>query len=310
MTYVQLRSAGFPNVHVRLDGSGVTHFLPPGGGVVNCQYGAGSLETFTRVDNTDGTVSFRSLPYNNVFLRMDGTGVIQPTGAGGGIVNAQYTAGPLEKFKIVSNDDGTSSIKSTAYNNVFLRTDGNGVTAFSPSGAGTVNCQFGIGHYEKLILCSCPTHDQVNAAIDQFTRAFPQQATQINNNRQRIMEACCPPFISTPPVFDSASLPPRLLKIQPRAEALNACDTAILNIIMDAIGMALSVVGFRLSGAVRESIFHTISRSPFTRLQVVLERLCIAWNQGGMARAHAFYEFFSKDLGCVRPFLRCVQCAL
>ena len=44
------------------------------------------------------------------------------------------------------------TIESAAFNNVFLRLDGNGVTSFNGAGVGTVNCQFGAGPYEKFIV--------------------------------------------------------------------------------------------------------------------------------------------------------------
>ena len=81
MAYIQIRSANFANVHVRLDGSGVTH-PDNGGGTVNCQYGGGPWETYTRVNNADGTVSFQAMSFASVFLRMDGRGVTRPVDAG------------------------------------------------------------------------------------------------------------------------------------------------------------------------------------------------------------------------------------
>ena len=89
-----------------------------------------------------------STAFPNVYLRMDGTGVTQPTGPGGGTVNCQYTAMSWEKFELVlqkdpnGRNDGTFSIKSTVFPNVFLRMDGNGVTQPTGPGGGTVNCQY------------------------------------------------------------------------------------------------------------------------------------------------------------------------
>ena len=44
------------------------------------------------------------------------------------------------------------TIQSVQFPNVFLRLDGNGVTHSARSGVGTVNCQFGVGPWEKFIL--------------------------------------------------------------------------------------------------------------------------------------------------------------
>ena len=43
---VALESAAFANVHMRMDGGGVTSYTGPGGGTVNCQFGVASYEKF------------------------------------------------------------------------------------------------------------------------------------------------------------------------------------------------------------------------------------------------------------------------
>lgn len=147
-----IKSAQFDNVFLRLDGTGVTKPTGSGGGVANAQYGAGPWEAFNIVVNTDGTVSIASVAFPGVFLRMDGTGVTEPVGPGGGTVNAQFTAGPWEKFKLVPQGDGTTAFESVAFPGVFLRLDGNGVTQPVGSGGGVANCQFGVGPWEKFTL--------------------------------------------------------------------------------------------------------------------------------------------------------------
>ncbi|MBS7422608.1 MULTISPECIES: Vps62-related protein [Pseudomonas syringae group] len=147
---VVIGSTAFPNVYLRLDGSGVNKFSGPGGGIANCQYYAAPYETFNLISNSDGTVSFASTVFSNVFLRLDGAGVTQPSGTGGGVANGQYTAGPYEKFQLVPNDDGSQSIASTAFPNVYLRLDGQGVVKPTDSGGGTVNAAYGIGPWEKF----------------------------------------------------------------------------------------------------------------------------------------------------------------
>ena len=131
MVLVAIESVASPNHYVRLDGQGVSHFLPPGGGTVNTQSFIGTYETFTLVENNDGTVSFRSTVFNNVFLRLEGNeveaGKLLPPG--GGTVNAQYTALTLERFKIHKKDDpagkyqGVVGIESAAYPGRYLRVD-------------------------------------------------------------------------------------------------------------------------------------------------------------------------------------------
>jgi phospholipase C len=97
---VAIASAAFSNVHLRLDGRGVTQPQGAGGGVVNCQFGVGPWEKFWLEPQTDGTVAIASAAFSNVHLRLDGRGVTQPQGAGGGVVNCQFGAGPWETFNL------------------------------------------------------------------------------------------------------------------------------------------------------------------------------------------------------------------
>jgi Vacuolar protein sorting-associated protein 62 len=82
--------------------------MGPGGGVANCQYGAGPYETLDVVSQSDGTVTIGSTTFSNVFLRMDGRDVIRPMDAGSGVVNAQFGVGPYEKFVISNVTQGLS----------------------------------------------------------------------------------------------------------------------------------------------------------------------------------------------------------
>lgn len=49
---VAIESVQFPNVFLRMDGSGVTQFTGPGSGTVNCQFGVGPSEKFRLVPST------------------------------------------------------------------------------------------------------------------------------------------------------------------------------------------------------------------------------------------------------------------
>jgi len=101
-------SAAFPNVYLRMDGSGVTAQTVSGGGTVNCQFNAngGAYERFKLNAQADGSFSFESAAFPNVYLRMDATGLTAPAGAGGGLVNAQFNAngGVHEKFFVAMAD--------------------------------------------------------------------------------------------------------------------------------------------------------------------------------------------------------------
>ncbi|MTL14594.1 hypothetical protein GL307_24505 [Nocardia seriolae] len=100
-------SVAFPNVVLRMDGSGVSTQTDNGGGKVNCQYGSpGPYERFHASPQPDGTFSFESMAFPKVFLRLNGTGVTATSGAGGGTVNCQFAAdgGTYEKFVLALAD--------------------------------------------------------------------------------------------------------------------------------------------------------------------------------------------------------------
>ncbi len=129
-------------------------FNPSGVGEVNCQFGAYSAEKFS-IQSEDVGYSIQSVAFPGVFLRMDGSGVTAFSASGGGVVNGQFGAYSAEKFSIQSEDVGYS-IQSVAFPGVVLRMDGNGVNAFSGSGGGVVNAQFGVGPWEKFKLNFIP----------------------------------------------------------------------------------------------------------------------------------------------------------
>ncbi|WP_246094496.1 hypothetical protein [Streptomyces griseofuscus] len=74
-----------------MDGTGVPTDMS-GGGTVNCQSFIGPYEKFRARAQTDGSFSFESATFTNIFLRLvTGSGVITATGPGG-TVNCQYNA--------------------------------------------------------------------------------------------------------------------------------------------------------------------------------------------------------------------------
>ncbi|WP_439676226.1 AbfB domain-containing protein [Embleya sp. MST-111070] len=152
-TPITVRSTFFQNIYLRMDGTGVTTSTDNGGGKVNCQYGTGTWTTYKVHAQSDGTYSFESAAFPNVFLRLDGTGV-PATMAGGGKVNCQFGAGPYEKFKARAQADGSFSLESAAFPGIYLRlvTD-SGVTSATGPG-GTVNAQINAngGDHEKFFL--------------------------------------------------------------------------------------------------------------------------------------------------------------
>ncbi len=87
-------SVAFPRVYLRMDGTGVTT-TGPGGGTVNCQFLAGTpgaYEKYKLRSQPNGSFSFESVAFPNVFLRLVGNGVTATTNTGSGIVNCQFNA--------------------------------------------------------------------------------------------------------------------------------------------------------------------------------------------------------------------------
>jgi len=144
-----IRSNYFSNVFLRMNGTGVTHYVSTGAGTVNCQYGASIFERYVITIQTGGSYTIQSAQFPNVLLRMDGSGVT----TSGGTVNCQYAPpGSWEKFNIVKQTDGTYYVASTAFTTTYLRMDGTGVTSFLANGGGTVNCSRSVGAWEKYVI--------------------------------------------------------------------------------------------------------------------------------------------------------------
>lgn len=143
-------SATFSNVYLRMDGDSVTRKTDPGAGVVNCQVGASAKEVFKLTEYDDQTYTIESMHSPGVFLRMDGAGVTKYNGPDLGTVNCQFGAYAYEHFKIHKHDDGTYNIESAQFPNVFLRMDGTNVKTFKGSGSGSVTCQFGASAWEAF----------------------------------------------------------------------------------------------------------------------------------------------------------------
>jgi hypothetical protein len=107
---VTIGSVRFPNVFLRLDGSGITARTDSGGGHANCQFTAASYEKFRLVPQSNGSFAIASTAFSNVFLRMDGTGVETPMSGGGGVVNGQFGASSWETFRIEEAVEAANSL--------------------------------------------------------------------------------------------------------------------------------------------------------------------------------------------------------
>ena len=103
---VALRSVEF-GTYVSMNGIGITHHCEePYKDTIKVAEHVQSLETFYPLRNPDGTFSFESTEFPNVFLTLNGHGVPPGTAihGGGGYAAAQYTATAWEKFYIIKQD--------------------------------------------------------------------------------------------------------------------------------------------------------------------------------------------------------------
>ena len=106
--------------------------------------------------------SLRSVPFPDVYVRCDGSGVTEPTGPGGGTVNCQYKPPREWEYFYIHPVEMTPSsavestykvvIESAHFRNVFVRLDSKGMNHFQGPGGGEVNCQFTPGSYERYIV--------------------------------------------------------------------------------------------------------------------------------------------------------------
>ena len=92
---VVIESAHFRHVFIRMDSQGMSHYMSPGGGEVNCQFTASSWEFYFLRQETNGSYSFRNVQFPHCYIRLDGNGVHSWSEPGGGTVNCQYYANPF-----------------------------------------------------------------------------------------------------------------------------------------------------------------------------------------------------------------------
>lgn len=94
---VAIESAHFRHVFIRMDSQGMSRFMEPGGGEVNCQFQTASTswESYFLRQETNGSYSFRSVQFPHCYIRLDGTGVQPRADAVGGTVNCQYYDDPF-----------------------------------------------------------------------------------------------------------------------------------------------------------------------------------------------------------------------
>ena len=148
-----LRSVQFPDVYLRCNGREVTQWKEGGGGTVNCQYKPPKkLEKFyiypveiapsLLQPQTTYKVVIESAESRQVFIRMNGQGMSQPMGPGGGKVNCQFAISSWETYFLRKETNGSYSFRNVQFPKCYIRLDGTEVNSWSKPGGGTVNCQY------------------------------------------------------------------------------------------------------------------------------------------------------------------------
>ena len=138
----------------------------------------------TSVSVYSTVVNILSVSFPSICLRLDASAVTGPSPSGAGVANCQFVSNPFdqafpwEKFRLVSQPDGTVAIWSAAFPKAFLRMDGSGVTKFTGSGAGKVNAQGYVGAWEKFHLR--PRGSDLRVAIE--SAAFPGVFLRMDGN--------------------------------------------------------------------------------------------------------------------------------
>lgn len=151
-----------------------------------------SAPRFTRemicrfLESIDGlkVKSLRSVNFPDVYLRCDGTGVVQYKPAGGGTVNCQYKPPKdWEKFYIYPVEMAPSLapqsmrtykvvIESAHFRNVFIRMDSQGMSQSMGPGGGEVNCQYTAKSWAELFFLRQETNGNYSFRSVQFPHCY------------------------------------------------------------------------------------------------------------------------------------------
>lgn len=128
--------------------------------------------------------SLRSVNFPDVYLRCDGTGVVQYKPAGGGTVNCQYKPPKdWEKFYIYPVEMAPSLapqstrtykvvIESAHFRNVFIRMDSQGMSQSMGPGGGEVNCQYTAKSWAELFFLRQETNGNYSFRSVQFPHCY------------------------------------------------------------------------------------------------------------------------------------------
>jgi hypothetical protein len=98
---VTIEAEEFPDVLLRVDGTGLSRDNPTGAVVVNCRYGPDPLTYFKVVGHPERLLAIESVAFPGVFLGMDGTGVDKFLPNGGGRAYCRFGSFTWEVFRML-----------------------------------------------------------------------------------------------------------------------------------------------------------------------------------------------------------------
>jgi hypothetical protein len=108
------------------------------------------------------------------WVSLDARNFTQFAGDGGGSAALQPHVRGWEIFRLRELGNGTVAFEATAFPNVYLRLDGQNVQPGQAhgGGAGKVNAQIGIGHYEQFTIKRKPDTGNLGIESKQFPGRF------------------------------------------------------------------------------------------------------------------------------------------
>ena len=167
---MRIISAAFPNVCLFCSIESLNRWLPP---PAQCKFGAAEGRSFHIGKNGNDAVAI-GVTGKPFYLALDGKGVGQGMSAsGGGYASFQLAlVQPLQQFRLVPQQDGTTAIASVAFPGVYLRMDGNGLSAANPGAIGVVNGQYGVGPLEKFLFVEDTIKSNWSTRLDKVRPSF------------------------------------------------------------------------------------------------------------------------------------------
>jgi hypothetical protein len=119
------------------------------------------------------------------WVSLNGDGVNRRLDDGGGFAGLQPHVQSWETFRLRVLGNGVVAFESTVWHNVFLRLDGREVKPGTahPGGAGKVNAQWGIGHWEQYTIKRKPDTGLLGIESKEFPGRFLRGSGNVVNGQ-------------------------------------------------------------------------------------------------------------------------------